>query len=65
MLKLINFLNGKKVYIVAIVTIIWAVVGLALKQIDFAAFIGYLVVAGNAIGFRSALNKVQVTQGTK
>jgi hypothetical protein len=65
MLKVINLLNGKKVYIVAIATIVYAVLGLALKQIDFAAFIGYLVVAGNAIGFRSALNKVQVTEGTK
>jgi hypothetical protein len=56
-MKIIQLLSGKKTYIMAGLTVVWALVGLFLGKIDPNTFINYLLAAGTVVGFRSALNK--------
>ncbi len=56
-MKFLNVIDGNKTYLVAGLTVVWAVVGLYLGKVDFVTFINYLLAAGAVFGFRSALNK--------
>lgn len=51
-------LDGKKTYLVAGATLLYAVLGyFVLNTLDQSQFINYLLAAGAVFGFRSALNK--------
>ena len=50
--------DGKKTYLVALLTVVYALIGhYVLKTVDFTQFVNYLLAAGAVFGFRSALNK--------
>ncbi len=50
-----NFLNGKKVYLVALITIIYSLAGAYLKFIPWQTAIDQVLAALGAIGFRHAM----------
>jgi hypothetical protein len=54
---MIEFLQGKKVYIVCGLTIIYALIGAGLKFIDWQVAIQMILTALGAAGFRSAYAK--------
>jgi len=53
------FFQGKKVYITAVLLVVWAALSLYLGKIDFNTFINDLFIAAGAAGFRSAINTVK------
>lgn len=54
---MLNFIDGKKTYLVALGFAVFAVLGFALHQFDVTQMINYLLEAGALVGIRSALNK--------
>lgn len=59
MLKLWNYLQGRKTYLVALATLVYAWVGYYLHFVSLADAVNYTLAALGTIGFRSALNKLQ------
>ena len=57
MKRLIDYVNGKKTYIVASLTAFYAVLGVVLGYHDIEKMYELLIIAGGMVGFRSALNK--------
>jgi hypothetical protein len=58
LLKLWLLLQGKKVYITAFATILYAALGLALHHLSWNEAMPYIFAGLGAIGFRSALKKI-------
>jgi len=50
-----NILDGKKTYLVAAATIVWAWAGVVLGQHDVSTAINLTLAAATAFGFRSAM----------
>lgn len=53
--KIIEFLKGKKSYIVAVVAIIWAVVGLLLNLIEYQTAVDIILGASGLAALRAGL----------
>jgi len=51
-------LNGKKTYIVAVLTIIYAVTGAAIGKIDWNTAVGIILAALGMSGLRHGISKV-------
>lgn len=56
MQKLISFMDGKKVYFVCVLTIVYALIGGSLKFISWPTAFQDILAALGAVGFRSAMN---------
>ena len=50
-------LNGNKTYLVALLTVVWAVVGASLGHLEWSEVPGLLAAAGVLVGLRSAYSK--------
>jgi len=59
LLQLWNFLQNRKTYIVAVLTLIYATLGLWLHFMTMEQAMPYFLAGLGVIGFRSALKKLQ------
>lgn len=55
-MNILNLLQGKKTYIICIATIVYAILGVALGQIEWNTFITLLGEATIGLGLRSAVS---------
>jgi hypothetical protein len=53
------FFQGKKVYITALLLVVYALVGFYLGKIDLNSLINDLFIAAGTAGFRSAINTLK------